>query len=174
MAGDKGVQGVCDIHLRVKDAGGRLDNAGQTAVSLDLEDLTLGIGKDSEQVDDDILGLHVQDKGERQRLGLSGGDLDIVADGRQVAKDTGAPRRIFRQGLGSGQHSTNEGKLDWSLLEVLHLDNCLCWVAVDKLDTKARIGEVCGDIDLQVGGLRTGVRSGLRILWLLSRNVRKI
>lgn len=85
-----GGHGACNVHLRVEDAGGGLDNAGQTAVSLDLEDLTLGVGKDSEEFDNDILGLHVQDKREGQGLSLAGGDLDIVADGRQVAEDTGA------------------------------------------------------------------------------------
>lgn len=135
-------------------------------MSLDLEDVTLGVGKDGEQVDNDILRLHVQDEGEGQGLGLAGGDLDVVADGGQVAEDTGPLGGIFGQRLGGGQHSTNEGKLDRLILKVLHLDDRPCRVAVDELDTETRVGEVRGNIDLQVGGVAS-VRVCLRILWLL-------
>lgn len=155
------------IHLRVEDAGGGLDNAGNATVGIDLEDLTLGVGKDSEEVDDDILGLHVQHEGEGQRLSLSGGNLHIVADSGQVAEDTSSCGRILRQWLGSGQRSTNKGKLDRSILKVLHLNDRPRGVAIDELNTEARVGEVRGDIDLQVGGLGGVVGVGLGILWLL-------
>lgn len=90
---------MCDVHLGVKDAGWGLDDASQTAVSLDLEDLTLGVPDDGQKADDNILGLHVQNERERQRLRFAGGNLDVVLDGGQVAKDTGHRVRILRQWL---------------------------------------------------------------------------
>lgn len=159
--------GARNVHLGVKDAGRGLDDAGKAAVGLDLEDLTLRAGQDSEEVDDDILGLHVQDEREGQGLSLAGGDLDVVADGRQVAEDASAQGRILGQRLGGGQHPADEGKLDRPVLQVLHLNDRPRRVAVDELDTEARVGEVCGDVDLQFGDRGAGVRVKLRILWLL-------
>lgn len=49
---------------------------------------------------------------------------------------------------------------------VRELDDRLGRVPVDELDTKTRVGEVRGDIDLQVGNLRSGIGRGLGILWL--------
>lgn len=46
------------------------------------------------------------------------------------------------------------------------LDDRLGRVPVDELDTKARVGEVRGDIYLQVGDIRSGIGRGLCIFWL--------
>lgn len=54
---------------------------------------------------------------------------------------------------------------------VCDLDDRLGGMSVDELDTKARVGEVRGDIDLQVGNLRSGVGRGLRILGLREAEV---
>jgi hypothetical protein len=135
-------------------------------VRLDLEDLTLGVRDDGQEVDNNILGLHVQDERERQRLLLAGGDLDVVLDSGQVAKDTSHRVCILRQWLCGGQRSAHEGKLDRLILVVGDLDDRLSGVPIDELDTKARVGEVRGDIDLQVGNLSSGVGRGLCILGL--------
>lgn len=128
---------VCDVHLGVKDAGGGLDDGSQAVVSLDLEDLTLGVSDDSQKADNNILGLHVQNERERQRLGLASRNLDLVLDSGQVAKDTGPGGRILRQWLCGRQRSADEGKLDWLNLMVRDLDDRLGRVPVDELDTKA-------------------------------------
>lgn len=139
---------VCDVHLGVKDAGGGLDDASQTVVSLDLEDLALGVSDDGQKADNNILGLHVQNERERQRLGLASRDLDVVLDSGQVAEDTGHWARILRQWLCGRQRSADEGKVNWLVLMIRDLDDRLGRVPVDELDTKARVGEVRGDIDL--------------------------
>lgn len=90
---------MCDVHLRVKDTGRGLDDASQAVVGLDLEDLTLGVPDDCDEVDNNILGLHVQDERERQGLGLASRDLDVVLDSRQVAKDAGIWVRILGERL---------------------------------------------------------------------------
>lgn len=98
---------ACDIHLGVEDARGRLDDARQTVVSLDLEGLTLRVHDEGEEVDNNILRLHIQDERERQRLGLAGRDLDIVLDMGQIAKDTSHRARILRQRLCGRQRSAD-------------------------------------------------------------------
>lgn len=135
-------------------------------MSLDLEDLALGVSDDGQKVDNDILGLHVQHERERQGLGLASGDLNVVLDSGQVAKDPGRWWRILGQRLCGGQRSADEGELDWLVLMVRDFDDRLCRVPVDELDTKARVGEVCGDIDLQVGNIRSGIGRSLCILGL--------
>lgn len=164
---------MCNVHLGVEDAGGGLDDCSQTVVSLDLEDLALGVSDDGQKADHNILRLHVQNERERQRLSLASRNLDVVLDRRKVAKDTGHRGRILRQWLCGRKRSTDEGKLNGLVLMVRDLDDRLSRVPVDKLDTKARVGEMRGDIDLQVGNFRSGIRRGLRILWLqLAQHVR--
>lgn len=67
------------VHLRVENAGRSFDDAGQTIVRLDLEDLVLLISKDSQNVDNDILRLHVLNEGVGQGTGLARLDVDVVA-----------------------------------------------------------------------------------------------
>jgi hypothetical protein len=157
---------VRHVHLGVEDARGWLDDAGQTVVSLNLENLALGVRDDGQEVDNNILGLHVQDERERQRLLLASGNLNVVLDGGQVAKNTSHRGRILRQWLCGRQRPAHKSELDWLVLVVRYLDDRLGGVAIDKLDTKAGVGEVRGDIDLQVGDLGSGVGRGLRILGL--------
>lgn len=157
---------ACNVHLGVEDAGGGLNDAGQAAVSLNLEELTLGVRHEGDEIDNNILRLHIQDERERQRLGLAGGDLGIVLDSGQVAKDSSHRIRILRQRLCGRQRSSDEAKPDWLILVVCDLDDRLSGMSVDELDTKARVGEVRGDINLQVGNLRSSVGRGLRILRL--------
>ena len=47
------------IRLGIEQAGGGLDDAGGSAVDLDLEDLAGGVGDDRHELNDDILGVHV-------------------------------------------------------------------------------------------------------------------
>lgn len=85
------------LHLGVEDAGRGFDNAGGTAVSLDLEDLAVLVGDDSEEVNKGILGVHVKDEAVGNRVLLASGDRELVGGRRQVAQDTGGWRRVFRK-----------------------------------------------------------------------------
>lgn len=153
------------LHLGVEDAGRRLHNAGQTAVRLDLEDLVLLVGDDGQEVEDDVLRLHVQYEGEGQGAGLAGANVDIVAHGGQVAQDAGGGGRILREGLCRGQHTANEDDVDGALLVVRDFDDGTGGVAIDELDTEGRVGESRGDVNLEVGGVSGG--GSLRVLGLI-------
>lgn len=155
---------LCNIHLRVKDAGRRLNNAGQTTVRLNLEDLVLLVGDDGQEVEDDILGLHIQHEGVRQGASLAGANVDVVAHSGQVAQDTGRRGRILGERLCGRQHTTDKDHVDGALLVVCNFNNGPGGVAIDELDAKGRVGERGGDINLQIRG-RSGRRS-LRILGL--------
>ena len=156
------------LHLRVEDAGRGLDDAGEAAVDLHLEDLTLGVADDSEELDDDVLGVHVQDKVERERLGLAGGDADVVLDGGQVADDSGGSRGIFGQRLGGPEGTSDECDLNWAILLVLDLDQSSGRPAVDELDAKdVRVREDSLDLGLQFDRRRSGGSLGVEAAQLV-------
>lgn len=151
---------MSNSHLRVKDAGGGLDDAGRAAVDLDLEDLTGGVGDDGEEVNDDVLGVHVQDEVEGEGLLLAGGNRDVVPDGCQVADDIGASGRALGQLLGGAEGTADEGDVNGAILLVLDVDQCLGDLAVDELDTKdVGFREGSRDISLELSLDRGGGRS---------------
>lgn len=162
--------GDCNIHLRIEDAGRRLNNAGQTGVGLNLVDTALVVLDDGEEVEEDILGLHVQGEGEGQLSSLAGGNVKVVAHGRQVTEDTGGGGRILREGLGSRQQATDEGNVDGGLFLVRDLDNGLGLMAIDELDAKGRVREMGSDVKLQLGQFSGGRGGG--ILGLAEKDVR--
>ncbi len=162
-----GKKGKESLHLRVEDAGRGLDDAGEAAVDLHLEDLTLAVADDSEELDDDVLGVHVQDKVERERLGLAGGDADVVLDGGQVADDSGGGRSILGQRLGGLETASDECDLNWAILLVLDLDESSCRAAVDELDAKdVGVREDSLDLGLQFNRGRSSGSLGAEAGWL--------
>lgn len=132
-------------------------------MSLNLEDLVLAVADDGHEVQNDILGLHVQDKGVGQRAGLASVNVEIVGYGRQVAQNASGRVHVLGQSLGGGQHAANEGDVDGPIFVVLDLNDCLGGVAVDELDAKVRVGEDGANVDLQTGAV--GGRCG-RVLRL--------
>jgi len=140
--------------LRVEEAGGRLDDARRTAVSLDLEDLVGSrVADDGDQLDDDVLGHHVEDELEGQLVLLAGGDRDVVPDGSQVAEDGGGCGGVLGQRLGGLEHATDEGDVNWRLLVVGDLDQGLGDTAIDNLDAE--------DVGIREGRLDVGLELGL-------------
>ena len=150
------------LHLRVEEAGGRLDDARGAAVGLDLEDLVGGgVGDDGDQLDDDVLGHHVEDELEGQLVLLAGGDGDVVAHGRQVAQDGGGGGGVVGQRRGGLELAADEGDFNWGVLVVGDLDQGLGDAAVDDLDAEdVGVGEGRLDVGLEVGlpGRRRGNR----------------
>lgn len=142
------------LHLGVKQAGGRLDDARGAAVGLDLEDLVGGrVGDNGDQLHDDILRHHVEDELEGELVLLAGGDRDVVPDGRQVADDGGGGRGVIGQRLGRLERATNKGHVNWRVLMVGNLDQCLGDTAVDDLDAE--------DVGIGEGRLNVGLELGL-------------
>lgn len=141
------------LHLRVEDAGRGLDDARGSAVGLDLEDLAgTGVGDDGDQLNDDILGHHVENELEGELVLGAGRDGDVVPDGRQVAEDRGGLGRVGGQRLCSPERTANKGDVDWRLLVVSDLNQRLGDPAVDDLDAEdVGIGESRLDVGLEVG-----------------------
>jgi hypothetical protein len=139
------------LHLRVEEAGRRLDDAGGATVGLDLEDGALRPADDGEQLEDDVLGVHVEDEVEGQGLLLAGLDLGLVVDGRQVAQDAGAGGRAFGQRLGGEQTASHPRYRQRAIFLVGDLNQRLGRPAIDELDAEdVRVGEGGGDVRLQL------------------------
>lgn len=148
---------MCYSHLGVKDAGGRINNINQTIVGLDLEDTVVLVGDDTNDLEPGLLGMHVEDEGEGQRLLLTGSDGGIVAHSAQVAKDG-----IVGGGAGlelscMEKLAAHEGDGDGRLLIVGDVNDSFGGTAVDELDTKdVRLGEGCDDVSLELDLRRAG------------------
>jgi len=150
------------LHLGVEDAGRSLHNRSRAAVGLNLEDLALVVGDDGREVEDDILGGHVQGKGIRHNVLLAGGDLDAIAKPRQVADDGDRLGGALGQRLGGLEVSADKGNVDRAFLLVGDLDQGLGGATVDELDTKdVGLGEGRLNVELEVGDRRSLALDGL-------------
>lgn len=118
-------------------------------MSLDLEDLASIIRDDSDELHGNVLGHHVQDEVEGERVLLVRRDGDVVADGRQVTDNGRMGRRIVRQWLGGQEHASNEGDSNGAIFVVFDLNQGLCRPAIDQLDTEdVRLREGCLDVGM--------------------------
>jgi len=149
--------GACYSHLGIKDAGGRIDNVNQTIVGLDLEDTVVLVGDDTNDLEPGLLGMHVKDKGEGQRLLLAGSDGGVVTDSAQVAKDCIVGGGVGLELFCVEELAAHKGDNDGRLLIVGDVDDSLGGTAVDELDTKdVRLGESCDDVSLELDLGRAG------------------
>lgn len=137
-------------------------------MGLNLEDVAVGVGDDSDELEEHVLRLHVESKGKGQRLGLAGVDLKVVLDRRQVAQDALVRGCVGGQLLGRGQDAANKGDLDGVDIAVGHLDERLGRSPVDELHAKdVGIRERRGDVG---GELAHRWRDGLSSIVLKDQN----
>lgn len=148
--GERG-EGV-NSHLRVKDAGRRLDDADGLVVDADLVDLVGSVADNTDELQAHVLGLHVEDEGVGQRGLLAGGDGGLVADGGQVADDGGGRVLFVAEVLGVQQLAAQEGEQDGLGLVVGHVDDGLGRAPVDQLHAEdvVGVGEGGDDLGLQL------------------------
>lgn len=160
-------QGRSELHLRVKEAGGGLDNGRLAIVSGDLEDVALLVGEDGQQTQTNILRHHIEGKRVRNRLGLAGLDLQAVLHGREVAHDALVGGGALGQVLGGPQGAIGKDDLDGVVLLVGDLDQSGRGSAVDQLDAQdVRVGERGPDVGIE-GGRRLDIEVGRSILEVL-------
>lgn len=151
---------VQEDDLRVKEAGGGLDNGSLAIVSGDLEDVALLVGEDGQQTQANILRHHVERKRVRDRLGLAGLDLQAVLHGREVAHDALVGGGALGQVLGGPQGAIGKDDLDGVVLLVGDLDQSGRGSAVDQLDAQdVRVGERGPDVGIE-GGRRLDIEVG--------------
>lgn len=159
---------MLDVHLRIEEAGRSLNNNGSTIMSLELVQVTRRGGDHSSELETDILGLHIQRKRVRERLGLACLDGLVVLHGRQVAQDALVGRGAGGKFLGGGEDTSQEGDLDGGILLVGDLDEGLCGTSVDEADTEdVSVGEGRLEVGLE---LRLGFGVGIFGLGYVSLN----
>lgn len=143
------------LHLRVKDAGLRLNNADSAVVGVESEEVAIGIRDDGSEGEQQILGVHFGGEAVADALLLTGRDLNAVTVRSQVANNLAAFSFNCRQG------TTNEVHSHGRFLLIGESDQRLGRVAIDKLDTE--------DLGGREGGVgRDRKQLGFREILLLS------
>lgn len=142
-----------NLHLRVEEADGRLDNADGLVVDLAGVDLAGRALEHSGKVKTEVLRVHLGREGVSQGLALASGNGDAIALGGEVAQDDGDLRRAGDID-GGGEGAADNQDLDGLWLLVVDVENGAGGVAVDELDAEDLcLREGGGDVDVNVGGL---------------------
>jgi hypothetical protein len=117
------------LHLRVKDAGIRLDDANSAIVGNDRSQAALAVGNDGGKGQLEILGVHLGREAVADSLLRASGDLDGVASSSQVADNGGLVIDVAKT-------TSNEVHRDGIRLIVGNGDQRLGRVTIDKLDAE--------------------------------------
>lgn len=135
------------VHLRVEDAGRRLNNANRLVICRKGIEGILVVLDNGNELETHILGVHLGGEGVRDGFGLAGGDLGGVAGSGQVAQDDRL-RTILNQG------AANDRDTDGLRLLVGDGEDSLSLVAIDQLDAEdLGLRERGADGDFDVGSL---------------------
>lgn len=133
-----------DVHLRVEDADGRLDDADGLVVHLHRVEGILGVLEHGRQVQAQVLRVQLRHEAVRDALALAAGDLEVVAGDGQVTDD-----RVGR--LQRHERAADEGDGHELGLIVVEGEHRLRGVVVDQLDAEdLGVGEGGRDGDLEV------------------------
>jgi hypothetical protein len=136
------------VHLRVEEAGGRLDNADSLVVDRDSDEVVLAILQHSYELKAKVLGVHLLGEAVGDRLIGASRDLDGVALASEVAKNLRFSLDLLYQG------AADNGDADGRWLIVDHGQTRLGGLAVDELDAEdLRLGKRDGHGDIEVGRL---------------------
>lgn len=132
-------------HLRIKDAGRRLDDADNVLENGKGVDDLLGSQNESSQAQCQIGGVHIQLDRVRNELLLTSRDLGLVLGHGQVA-------HRFTS-LDIEKLACNDVDIDGLGLVVGDVDGGIGEFSVDESHTKLRVGEdgASGDIELMLG-----------------------
>lgn len=137
-----------NIHLRIEDASGCLDDADSLVVGRKGVESVLLVLDNSYELQTNILGVHLGGEAVGQGLLLAAGDLQAIARAGEVTEDLSLSARLL------DERTTNNGDRDGLGLLVVNGKTGLGGVAVDQLDAKdLGLREAGGDSDLQVGRL---------------------
>ena len=119
-----------------------------------LEDLAGLVGENCEELDDGVLGHHVEGEGVGHSVLRAGRDGDVVAGHREVAQDARGLGGALGERLGRLEQAANEDNVNGAILVVGDVDQGLGEATVHKLDSEdVGIGEGRHDVDLELGCL---------------------
>jgi hypothetical protein len=125
-----------DLHLRVEDAVGPLDNSNSLVVGGDSEDGVLGVPQDSDELETEVLGVHLGGEGVGYSLLCTSRDLDRVLLRSKVAQDLELAIDLLEQ------RATDDVHANGLRLIVGDGQAGLSGMAVDELDAEdLRLGE---------------------------------
>ena len=140
--------GDSSIHLWVKDAGGGLDDGDGLVVGGNGEEVVLLVLDHGDELQTEVLGVHLGGEAIGQRLLLAGGDLQAIALAGEVAQDLSLVALVL------DQRAADNGDGDGLGLLVVDGQAGLGRVAVDQLDAEdLRLREAGGNGDLEIGRL---------------------
>ena len=115
-----------NLHLRVKDASLRFNNANGAVVGVDGEETAFTVGDHGSQRESEVLGVHLGGKTVAQTLLLASGNIDAVPSGSQVANQLA----LLIQGRQSTANEVDSHRRSFIVGEG---NQCLRGVAIDKL-----------------------------------------
>lgn len=116
-------------------------------------DGTLGVGDDSDELNKDILGVHVDGEGVGKLLLLASLNLEVVGDRGEVADNLLVSRGVLGELLGGGEDTSDESDIDGLAVVVGDLDDGLDGATVDELHAEdVGLGKGGGDIGEERGG----------------------
>lgn len=125
-----------DLHLRVEDAVGPLDNSNSLVVGGDSEDSVLGVPQDSDELETEVLRVHLGGEGVGHSLLCTSRDLDRVLLRSKVAQDLELAIDLLEQRATDNVHANG------LRLVVGDGQAGLSGMAVNELDAKdLRLGE---------------------------------
>lgn len=149
------------LHLRVKEAGGGLNNGSGTVVRGDLEQAALGVGDDGHELDLDVLGLQIESEGIRDRCGLAGAHLKVVLRRRHVMHDALVGWRVGGQGFARAQGARDKCDVNRSSLIVGYLNDSPGGLTIHQTETnELGIGEAGCNLGIERrrdGRFRSGI-----------------
>lgn len=125
-----------NAHLRIEEARRSLDNGGRGVCGLDLVDAARGVGEDGDELDVDVLGVHVLREGVGQVLLLAGGHLNVVLGGGEVADDGLVGEGVLGEPARGHEGAGHEGQLDRVGVVVGDVDEGARRAAVDELNAE--------------------------------------
>lgn len=142
-----------DVHLRVEDASGSLNNTDSLIESLNLINRTRLTSHNCNNIEPQILGMEISCEAERQGLLLASRNLNIVSRMGEVADHGGRWVSTRCQWLQSRQRASNDGYVDRLGFMVREIEECLCRVPIYKLHAEdLGLWEGSGDRDGEIGG----------------------
>ena len=98
-----------NLHLRVEDAGGPLDDRDGLVIGGDSEDGVLRVPQDSDKLEAKVLGVQLGGESIRHGLLCASGDLNGVLLGSEVADNLRLAVGLLKKGATNDAHTNGLG-----------------------------------------------------------------
>ena len=120
-----------NLHLRVKDASIRLDDADSLVERLDSVESAFAVADYCCKTELEVLWVQLRGETVAERLLLTGRNLDVIASSCQVAHNDACLTDIV-----GPEAAAYEGDFNWFWLVIGDREQSLGWVSIDQFDAK--------------------------------------